>query len=231
MFVASKVCIGTFQGEALRRFIGKVTITNQKRECYISSSCHLSPLINLTGKTVLLRDNSGERTQYTLYALVVKNNKVLLDVGLVNNLVLDYYQHYSSDQILREHKIGLYKSDLFLPLKKLVIEVKAVVSDGKDLRWGTRQGDRAIKQLQILSSLLDRGFKVKYCIVCMNPQTRHVHLHKADILFAPLQKCITKGMRLQFFQTCWKGMNCYLRPLRYHCIKRKESYLYNLLKK
>lgn len=231
MFKVTEVFPAIFKGEVSHRFIGRVILKGIERECYIASSCHLSPLIPLNDKRVLLRKNAGNRTQYTLYALCCKKAKVLLDLRLANELLFDYFKKKGFSPIEREHKIGKYKSDLYFPLKKVIIEVKAVISEGKELEFGVHQGERALRQLQDLMILLDLGFKVRYCIVCMNCNTSLIYLKNKEPLSILLQKCIRKGMQLQFFQTQWKGNLCYLEPLKYRCVKHSENFLYRLKKR
>ena len=98
---------GIFKEECKRRFLALVEINGKEEECYMSTSSKLKDIIDLNGRTVLLKENKGEnlRTKYTVQAVKEKENIILLNLNYINEL---FYAEIlkSNQEILREQKIN-----------------------------------------------------------------------------------------------------------------------------
>ena len=206
--------IGVFKKEKKRRFICEVEINNEIQECYVSSSSHLSPILNLINKKVLLKKNKGKnlRTQFTLQALWECNKKVLLNLNHVNDMVLEYLQkNYEPNTIKREYKIKNYKSDFYITNKNLVIEAKGLLSDNNIAILPFNSGERCIRQLKEIKKILKQGVNVDYYLVLLSNEINEISLNKMNKDFYKLFKsCLILGMKVKIFNLKWCKTDCYL---------------------
>ena len=99
--------------------------------CYIPSSCRLGNFIDMKGRTVLLKHNQAKdaRTKYAVYAVKIKNEFILLNLSQANRIIEVALpkRRFSflglRKQIVREKRIGDYKSDLYIEDTKTLIEI------------------------------------------------------------------------------------------------------------
>ena len=194
---------GTFKEETKNRFLCQVTIDGEDVECYIPSSCRLGNFIDMKGRTVLLQRNQAKdaRTEYAVYAVKIKNEFLLLNLSQANRIIEAALpkRRFSflgpRKQIVREKKIGDYKSDLYIEDSKTLIEIKSILSFQKAAIFPTIYSERGIKQLTQLFSLLDEGFKVCYLFVSFNHRVKEIKINDNVEEYARLfGACIEKGM-------------------------------------
>lgn len=209
--------IGIFKQEAKRRFICEVEINNKQEECYVSCSSHLLPILNLVNKKVLLKKNKGRnlRTKYTLQALWEDNERILLNLNYVNDIVQKYLlKIYGQKAIKREYKLGKYKSDFYISDKNLIIEAKGLLSDNNVAILPFNSGERCIRQLKEIKKLLKLGVNVDYYLILLSPQINEIKLNKINKDFCKLFKsCLTIGMRVKIFNLKWSKSDCSLNSL------------------
>ena len=199
----SQMIYGTFKEETKNRFLCQVTIDNEDVECYIPSSCRLGNFIDMKGRTVLLKRNQAKdaRTEYAVYAVKIKNEFILLNLSQANRIIEVALpkRRFSflglRKQIVREKRIGDYKSDLYIEDTKTIIEIKSILSFQKTALFPTVYSERGIKQLVQLSSLLDEGFKVCYFFASFSHHVREIQINNGIEEYARLfNVCLEKGM-------------------------------------
>ena len=180
---------GTFKEETKNRFLCQVTIDSKDVECYIPSSCRLGNFIDMKGRTVLLKHNQS------------KDEIILLNLSQANRIIEEalHKRRFSflglRRQIVREKKIGGYKSDLYIEDTKTIIEIKSILSFQKAALFPTVYSERGIKQLAQLSTLLDEGFKVCYLFVSFSHHVREIQINNGIEEYARLLNvCLEKGM-------------------------------------
>lgn len=200
-----KLITGIFIKECASRFLCEVMVNNQKQLCYISNSSKLTPIYHLNNKEVLLIKNSGKRTIYTLHAIRNKNSYILLNVGLVNQLIFEnilkkkFYNH----QILKETSVSKsYKADFITKEKEEhIIEVKSILSDNAKAVFPSVLPERGLRQLEEIKRLLNKGKKVNYYLVLLNPNIKALELNNKFCKFKELfNACIKLGMTVSVFR-------------------------------
>lgn len=195
---------GIFIKERKNRFICEVMVEDEAIECYVPSSCRLDNFIDLHGKRVLLfpTEAPNARTRFSLFAVPFKRNHILLNIGKVNSVVEREIKKrcFSSlgkrSKVYREHKIGSYKSDLFIADTRTLLEVKSVLSLGKDAMFPTVFSQRTLDQLKEISSLMDKGYKAALVIASLSPYVKQIQIDHASPFYEALLPCIEKGMQL-----------------------------------
>ena len=82
-----------------------------------------------------IRDRAKDaRTEYAIYAVKIKNEFILLNLSQANRIIEEALpkRRFSflglRRQIVREKKIGGYKSDLYIEDTKTLIEIKSILS-------------------------------------------------------------------------------------------------------
>ena len=82
---------GIFKEELKNRFLCLVEVDGEDTLCYIPSSCRLSNFVSMAGKTVLLSPVAATdaRTKYSVEALAVGHEFVLLNMSKANKVVID----------------------------------------------------------------------------------------------------------------------------------------------
>lgn len=194
---------GVFLQEEKNRFICKVAVRDQVFECYVPSSCRLSNFTDLRNRTVALRLNGSKRTrtQYALYAIQYGSRYVLVDQTQPNRIIESSIggRRFSflgpRKTIQREKTIEGYKSDLFIPDTNTIIEIKSILAFEKCAFFPAVYPQRGIEQLKKLLSLLNKGYRVHYFLVAMNPRIVEIRFSgkykEFDGLF---QQCLDAGM-------------------------------------
>lgn len=195
---------GIFIKERKNRFICEVMVEDEAIECYVPSSCRLDNFIDLHGKRVLLlpTETPGARTRYSLFAVPYKRNHILLNIGKVNSVIeRDIEKRCFSalgkrSKVYREHKIGSYKSDLFIENSRTLLEVKSILSLGKTAIFPTVFSQRTLDQLTEISSLLDKDYNAALVIASLSPYVEEIQIDHASPFYKALIPCSEKGMQL-----------------------------------
>lgn len=195
---------GIFIKERKNRFICEVIVDDETIECYVPSSSRLDNFIDLHSKRVLLlpTEAPNARTRFSLFAVPFKRNYILLNIGMVNRAVEHDIKRrcFSSlgkrSEIYREHKIGSYKSDLYIANTRTLLEVKSVLSLGKDAVFPSVFSQRTLDQLKEISSLMDSGYNSALVIASLSPYVEQIQIDHASPFYEALKPCIDKGMQL-----------------------------------
>lgn len=203
-----EVIQGVFKEELKNRFLCLVEINGSDTLCYVPSSCRLSNFVDLTGKNVLLLKNkdTNTRTRYSVYALLVKNSYVLLNMSRVNRIVLEniYSRRFSllgaRKTIQKELVIDGYKSDLYINDTNTIVEIKSILSFERIARFPSVHSQRALEQLKKINVLLEKGYNVCYIFVSLNPNVKVIRISN-DIneyeFHKIFESCIIKGMKIK----------------------------------
>ena len=204
---------GIFKRELKNRFLCEVEIDGESTVCYVPSSCHLGNFLQLEGKKVLLipTRTKNARTPYALLAIPYKQSYILLNTSNANRAVENsiHSRRFSSlgkrKTVFKEHYVGGYKCDLFIEDTSTIIEVKSVLSTGKNALFPTIFSERSLKQLEKLKHLLVTGYTIRYMIVALNPYTNNVSIAQNTAFFTALTDCLKHGMTLSAFTCRIKG--------------------------
>lgn len=198
---------GRFVRELKNRFLCEVKIDGKAEECYIPSSCHLSNFLQLEDKRVLLVPTQGKspRTRYALYAVPYKRNYIILNTSLSNvaiekgihNRRFSYLGKRSFVQ--KEHSVEGYKADIYIPETKTIVEIKSVLSSKSDAVFPTVYSERTQNQLKSIQEMLDKGYRVAFVIVSLNPYIKKITIDKGTEFYAELTKCLEKGMEFRAY--------------------------------
>ena len=199
---------GVFKEELKNRFLCLVEVDGEDTFCYIPSSCRLSNFVDLTGRDVLLLPitSPNSRTKYSVYALSEGNTFILLNMSKANEAIANCIRSRrfsllgKRTHIKREHRIGGYKSDLYIEDTKTIVEIKSILSFAKDrgARFPSVYSQRAIEQLMKLSGLIDEGFNVCYLFVSLNPKTKRLVLNEEIKEYRDaFNCCVEKGMKVK----------------------------------
>ena len=78
------------------------------------------------------------------------------------------------------------------------MEIKSILSFGKEAVFPTVYSQRAIDQLLKISTLLDAGYSACYLFVSMNPSVKQVVVNKdIEEYSKAFKQCISKGMKVK----------------------------------
>ena len=198
---------GIFVRELKNRFLCEVKIDGKVEECYVPSSCHLSNFLQLKGKKVILVPTQGKhpRTRYALYAMPYKRNYIVLNTSLSNTAIENsiHSRRFSflgkRNEIIREHCIDGYKADIYIPTSKTIIEIKSVLSRTDTAVFPTVYSERTQNQLKIIQEMLDKGYKVVFIIVSLNPYIKKITIDKNTEFYTELTQCIERGMDIRAY--------------------------------
>lgn len=209
---------GKFIKEKDNRFLCLVDVANKQEECYVSSSSKLQNYINLNKKTVLLVPNKGKqlRTKYTLQAAKVDNVWILLNLNYVNDLLYEFLlKKYDNDTLFREQYIKNYKTDFYIPKKKMIIEAKGILANKDEAVYPLVSSGRTQRQLKEILVLLKQGYKVEYCFIIMNPHINNIRLNvKENDTVQLFKKCIVTGMKIKYYKTKFYNGKCSLKEVK-----------------
>lgn len=205
----SKFIVGVFKKELKNRFLCEVNIDGIDVVCYVPSSCHLSNFLQLEGKNVLLipTQTPKARTRFALFAVPYKKNYILLNTSMANRVIESNIcnRRFSflgeRKSAIKEHTIENYKTDLYLPKTKTIIEIKSVISLNDTAIFPTVYSERSIAQLKQIYNLLNEGYKVCFMIVSMHPYTKKIKLDIYSEFYKKLHKCQEAGLILKAY-TC-----------------------------
>ena len=198
---------GVFVRELTNRFLCEVKIDGKVEECYVPSSCHLSNFLQLKGKRVLLVPTQGKnpRTRYALYATPYRRNYIVLNTSLSNVAIEkgSYNRRFSylgkRALVQKEHSVEGYKADLYLPDTRTIVEIKSVLSNKDEALFPTVYSERTQNQLKSIQKMLDKGYKVVFVIVSLNPYLKKLTIDKSTEFYSELTRCIEKGMEIRAY--------------------------------
>ena len=207
-----EVVEGVFIKELKNRFLCEVKIENQVEVCYVSSSCHLSNFLDLRGKRVLLTSIVGKkaRTRYSVFAVAHKRSYIILNPSLANKVVSKsiHTKRFSflgkRNIIESEYTIDNYKSDIFIPKSKTVIEIKSLISLDSVAIFPTVYSERMERQLKELISLSGKGFDSYIFIVSLNPYVKKICLNSSNKSYDYLCSCLKAGVKIRAFSLIFK---------------------------
>ena len=196
---------GIFKREEKNRFLCTVCVKGKYEECYIPSSCRLGNFLEPTGKRVLLKENQNKnaRTRFAVYAMRFKQNYIILRTSEANDIVFNSLKSrrfsYLGKRLLieKEKVVDGYKADIYIPETKTILEIKSIITVGKNAVFPTVYSERALEQLKKIKELLLSGYKFAYVFVSLNPYVDTVQISKETeqseymILFS---QCISRGM-------------------------------------
>lgn len=147
------------------------------------------------------------RTQYAVYAVPYKRSYLILNTSMANRAIeaslrgRRFAYLGKRKNVIKEHYVDGYKSDLFIEDTNTIIEIKSVLSTDTYAKFPTVFSERSLLQLEKLERLMSAGYNVHYIIVSLNPYVKGINL-LADTQFADaLNKCIEHGMTISAF-TC-----------------------------
>ena len=217
---------GVFVKELKNRFLCEVKIDGKVEECYVPSSCHLSNFLQLKGKRVVLIPTQGKnpRTKYALYAVPYRRNYIILNTSLSNvaiekgihNRRFSYLGKRSNVQ--KEHSVEGYKADLYIPQTKTIVEIKSVLSENDEAVFPTVFSERTQNQLKSIQEMLDKGYKVVFIIVSLNPYIKKLTIDISTEFYSELTRCIEKGMEIRAYTSHLKDYEIKIKkqiPLLY----------------
>lgn len=198
---------GVFVKELKNRFLCEVKIDGKVEECYVPSSCHLSNFLQLKGKRVVLIPTQGKnpRTKYALYAAQYRRNYINLNTSLSNvaiekgihNRRFSYLGKRSNVQ--KEHSVEGYMANLYIPQTKTIVEIKSVLSENDEAVFPTVFSERTQNQLKSIQEMLEKGYKVVFIIVSLNPYIKKLTIDKSTEFYSELTQCIEKGMEIRAY--------------------------------
>ena len=217
---------GRFVRELKNRFLCEVKTDDKVEECYVPSSCHLSNFLQLKGKRVILIPTQGKnpRTKYALYAAPYRRNYIILNTSLSNvaiekgihNRRFSYLGKRSNVQ--KEHSVEGYKADLYIPQTKTIVEIKSVLSENDEAVFPTVFSERTQNQLKSIQEMLDKGYKVVFIIVSLNPYIKKLTIDISTEFYLELTRCIEKGMEIRAYTSHLKDYEIEIKkqiPLLY----------------
>lgn len=217
---------GVFVKELKNRFLCEVKIDGKVEECYVPSSCHLSNFLQFKGKRVVLIPTQGKnsRTKYALYAAPYRRNYIILNTSLSNvaiekgihNRRFSYLGKRSNVQ--KEHSVEGYKADLYIPQTKTIVEIKSVLSEKDEAVFPTVFSERTQNQLKSIQEMLEKGYKVVFIIVSLNPYIKKLTIDKSTEFYSELTRCIEKGMEIRAYTSHLKDYEIEIKkqiPLLY----------------
>ena len=195
---------GIYLRETKGRFLCQVLVGKIEYECYLPSSCKMSKLLDLQGKTVLLRPitNKKTRTKYSVVAVRMENGLIPTNLAGINDIIADSLNLRAFSflgprrTILREAQIEGYKADIYVKDTNTLIEIKTIISSKREALFPTVYSSRAEKQLEKILELQEK-YKAVYIFAILNPMTKKVVLN-TDM----------KNYQSLFFRCIGKGMNC-----------------------
>ncbi len=199
--------IGRFISENKNRFLCTVQVDGTEETCYIASSCRLDNFIDLRGKEVLLRRNTGKNvsTQYSVLGVKHKRNYVLLNTSWANKAIANSIHSRrfafvgTRNNVKKEVDLHGYRSDFYIDETRTIIEVKSVISMSSTARFPTVFSERTLRQLNDIETMLYKGYKAYFFIVSLNPYVREIRLLNDTECYDHLVRCKNKGLALRGF--------------------------------
>lgn len=206
MIVHEEIIEGIFIEESKNRFLCKVLVLDEIYECYVGSASKLRNYLKLLGKRVLIKKNVGKglRTQYSLFAIMYYGKYIVLNLNIVNAVLEEYLKNkFKQAEIYKEKFIEDYKSDFLIKSKEnIVVEAKGIIAARRKVIFPTVYSGRAIKQLELILELLQKGWKAEYYFISLSPIVKTICINKNKLYTEYsnlLVKCIDNGMKTSGF--------------------------------
>ena len=199
---------GIFKQEIKNRFLCSVEIDGETVTCYVPLSCRLSNFLDMTDRSVMLTPitNPKAKTRFALYAIKYGRSYVPINLANSNRIVgQQIYRRYFSflgkrKNVTREMKIGDYKCDLFINDTKTIVEIKSLLAFEKQAVFPTVYSERAVKQLEQLSALLDQGYSVCFMMISLSTTVKEISINrKIEDFYRLFAECVNKGMKFRGF--------------------------------
>ena len=118
----------------------------------------------------------------------------------------------------KEHSVEGYKADLYIPKTKTIVEIKSVLSSKDEAVFPTVYSERTQNQLKSIREMLDKGYKVAFIIVSLNPYIKKLTIDKSTEFYSELTRCIEKGMEIRAYTSHLRDYEIEIRkqiPLHY----------------
>lgn len=199
---------GVFKQEIKNRFLCSVEIDGETVTCYVPSSCRLSNFLDMTDRSVMLTSvtNPKAKTRLALYAVKYGRSYVPINLAHSNRTVeQQIHRRFFSflgkrKKVVRETKISEYKCDLFISDTSTIVEIKSLLAFEKLAIFPTVYSERAVKQLEQLSALLDQGYPVCFIMISLSPTVKEISINQEmEDFYRLFIECVTKGMRYKGF--------------------------------
>ena len=120
--------------------------------------------------------------------------------------------------VQKEHSIEGYKADLYIPQTKTIVEIKSVLSENDEAVFPTVFSERTQNQLKSIQEMLEKGYKVVFIIVSLNPYIKKLTIDKSTEFYSELTRCIKKGMEIRAYTSHLKDYEIEIKkqiPLLY----------------
>lgn len=178
--------IGIFIRELENRFKAEVLIDGIVTICYVSSSCKLNKLIDLSQQEIILKEIKNSKTglQYSIIA-VKKGKKFIILNSNYANLAYENYLCKKSNvtniddiRVFREITISGYKSDFYFQDTKTIVEIKSIISKEREVIFPQVKSERFIRQIQTIETLIKNGYNYKLIIIGLNPDLKKIIFDK-----------------------------------------------------
>jgi DNA-binding sugar fermentation-stimulating protein len=79
------------------------------------------------------------------------------------------------------------------------VEIKSVLSTKDEAIFPTVYSERTQNQLKSIQEMLDKGYKVAFIIVSLNPYIKKITIDKSTEFYSELMKCLGKGMEFRAY--------------------------------
>ena len=170
-----KLYKGIFINELPNRFLCNVIIYGKTEKCYLPFNTKLNKYFILNKNEVLLKNikKKKSKTRYSIFAIKINNHYVLVNLSYANfllysNLMSKTFSFLGERSIFKKEYYILpnYKTDIFIPETKTIIEVKTVIGFTETVLFPIEYSERFYNQLQSIFSMLKRGYRA--CIfICI----------------------------------------------------------------
>ena len=192
---------GVFQRELKNRFRCVVRLADVDEVCYVSSSCKLENLIDLSGKDVLLTP-SAESTMlpHTLFAVKQGRKTTILNLSVANAVIFEQLRKRrfsflgKRKSTRREVLLGGYKADIFIDDTHTAIEIKTIITSKKQAIFPSVRSERSLGQLEHIKNLLLNGYRVCYMFVSLSPDVKGISLDRTTPFYSAFIDCVNSGM-------------------------------------
>lgn len=190
-----------FVAEDKTRFSCTININNKMMKCYVPSTCKLKNLLEIDCYDALVTKNQYQKnvSPYSLFALKVKGEYVVINSGFANNVVKDILM-LKHQEVCAETVVGNYKCDFYLKSKNQLIEVKSIISDKTTVLLPNIKSQRAIMQLRQINNLLMEGYNVEYYFVPFAPFLKKCVVDSQSEYGVLLKECIKRGMKIKIYR-------------------------------
>ncbi len=211
-YIVNNLIKGVFIKEAKTRFLCEVKVNNEIVLCYVPISCKLSNLIELKENEVLLSlNNKNAKTKYTLFAIKHNKTYIMVNTGIANRLIYNYYLENKPEiELKSECFVENYKCDFYNEEDNLIIEVKSIISMNTIITLPNMNTQRAVEQLKKIKHLIRKGYKIEYYFLVLSEKPTNIFIERKSVYGKLLYECMKKGMNIICFHTSVIGNQLYL---------------------